>query len=576
MIKLQKIDITGELSWSSHSSLALLTPSVSHRPPSAPVRVGPPLRAALITLLLFQALVMGQLSVRGRIVDDLTHQGIGGVRVELVNKIAKGVAMTVSDGRGIFEFLDPPDGEFSLDAGKQNYFLLSEIGQGVTVTISGSSEIDLGDQVLTAHRTISGTVRTREGEPVSGAEVHVMQFRGGKPSRARFIKPMQTNERGEFRLEQLLPRRYLVFAYAVTQMGATVPASILMPVFYPNLSGPDESGALDLRGIREASAPIFLEKKTGIVVEGTIATTPSIAAGSDALVGLLVAGIPSDRPVIVVRTRVGDPFLLGPVPRGDYFLWTSWGRPAPGQPQASGVDISRLSVGTEPIRGLKIVIPKPTILTGKIEIEEVKLVSAGQSFKTSSGTSPASNIVLQFEAPKSALPVTLTVRTNDKGEFQVPGVDPAEDYAFSPGDSWPADSYIAQFTQNDKTPPAGPGWTTGGSGSVHILLKKDGGNIFGKAKDNDHQASNAFVVLAPKDRQVSYWYKTTTTAADGSFRFFEIAPGEYDLFALDRNDEDNFLDDAYLQRFSNQSVRVELRPFGDASVELALAHVGAN
>jgi hypothetical protein len=48
----------------------------------------------------------------------------------------------------------------------------------------------------------------------------------------------------------------------------------------------------------------------------------------------------------------------------------------------------------------------------------------------------------------------------------------------------------------------------------------------------------------------------TAAADDGSFMIKDIAPGDYDLFAFNRNEEDLYFEPPYLASFASGSTRI--------------------
>jgi hypothetical protein len=157
---------------------------------------------ALVAGIVLTAQVDSKSALRARILDDLTRAGVSGVRVSLTGGALKEPLVKTTDASGRFLFPDLPIGNYLLTLDKAGYF--PESYGGINV---GGPAVDLRDIILTAKRTILGTVRWNDGEPVPDAIVHVMTFRAGKLSRASFVAPVTTNERGAFSIDGLRPRR---------------------------------------------------------------------------------------------------------------------------------------------------------------------------------------------------------------------------------------------------------------------------------------------------------------------------------------------------------------------------------
>ena len=71
-----------------------------------------------------------------------------------------------------------------------------------------------------------------------------------------------------------------------------------------------------------------------------------------------------------------------------------------------------------------------------------------------------------------------------------------------------------------------------GGDPVHVLLKHDGGRVVGKVTYGSNTPWRAFVVLAPRDRRIEFWFRTAFTMSDGSFQIGNIAPGAVRHFCL--------------------------------------------
>jgi hypothetical protein len=111
-----------------------------------------------------------------------------------------------------------------------------------------------------------------------------------------------------------------------------------------------------------------------------------------------------------------------------------------------------------------------------------------------------------------------------------------------------------------------------GGDPVQVLLKRDGGRISGKVTDGTKAPWRAYVVAAPRDRRIELWFVRTFTLSDGTFLLSNLAPGEYDVFAFDRNDEDIFYNPEFLRRYAAGATPVTVGPGSSQSVELRLTN----
>ncbi len=266
-------------------------------------------------------------SIRARVVDDLSHEGVSTARVTLTGTDIREPIVATSDGQGNLQFPGLVSGRYSLAIDKAGYFPQSFPDIIVDGASAGNADLRVGDLNITAQRTISGQVQWDDGEPVTNAIVHVMTFRGGAYSRSAFIATVNTNQRGEFRIEGLRARRYMVFTYQRPQIVAPGAAiRVALPVFYPGAERPENAQLLDMRMMRDVSGvSLIMKEERGVSIEGTV-TAETLMPGTPVQLGLIIPGIPTPA-MVATQTRVGDPFRLYPVPPGSYLLFAR-GAPA--------------------------------------------------------------------------------------------------------------------------------------------------------------------------------------------------------------------------------------------------------
>jgi len=84
------------------------------------------------------------------------------------------------------------------------------------------------------------------------------------------------------------------------------------------------------------------------------------------------------------------------------------------------------------------------------------------------------------------------------------------------------------------------------------------------AKDLAFQAT---IVLAPKDRDRADRFRRVLTGSGGSFEFSGVAPGDYEIYAFARMNNDEYLEKQYLEAFRSKSRALTVQPGGDVWVE---------
>ena len=218
-------------------------------------------------------------AISGIVIDATTERPVPGavVYLSIDNRRALLQSRQVTDRQGRFVFVDiAASDRLAIVAGRAGY-LESSMGQATP----GAGEIPLTlleGQALTDVRVrlwkaaaIGGTVRDEQGEPVAGVLVRAyarLRFSGRDQLAASAVS--LTDDRGEYRLPNLLPGRYVV---AVPSVPAAIPSTLSDERVF----GVTPSGAL--AGPRVAAFEI---DSTFRLVPGPYATPPPSEAGRPA------------------------------------------------------------------------------------------------------------------------------------------------------------------------------------------------------------------------------------------------------------------------------------------------------
>lgn len=178
----------------------------------------------------------------GQVVDAATGDPVGEaiVRLTMARQIENAAAprdRVMADGEGRFFFSDLPAGDYYLEARKDG-FAPGSYGQrrawGQSQRLSLAEGERLTDATLRVWKygVIAGTVVDEAGEPVVGVAVRAL-IKDVVAGRTRFgnmevipelVPAATTDDRGMFRLSQLMPGAYVVF---VPSTQTTVPAAFL-------------------------------------------------------------------------------------------------------------------------------------------------------------------------------------------------------------------------------------------------------------------------------------------------------------------------------------------------------------
>jgi hypothetical protein len=495
-------------------------------------------------------------SVRGRIIDDIYAQGTAKARITLSGGGLKGPSVTTSDEHGNFSFPDLTAGRYQMNIERAGYF--NPTPQPVQV---GSPSVDLGDIVITRIRVISGTAKWNDGEPAAGATVQVLPIVSGKPVYRIGAGGARVTDQGTYRISNLRPGRYVLIASNGDQSSAafdSVRPRVASPVFYPSSPSAAGSVVIDVRKSPEAADISFkLEEKPGVTVGGTVVPSAGTPLGTRILLELLLDDVPVQA-FDLRQVAAGDSFRFLDIPEGSYTIVAS-------TPQLSR-GYQAVKVGKEPVTNLRLDAPEPAAAVIKVEMQEpdgrLTFPVPGVAVR---GYFPALQ-QFGFTAVGSGIPATAA------GELRATDVAAGGTYSME-FRGIPAGAYVESVTQGKREQHFGPFEFVASADKVNVLLKKDGGTISGSVRGEKGPVPQAFVVLAPKNRRATLRFQTASSDKDGNYQLSAIAPGDYELYAFDRNDEDSYLDDDYLRKYNAHVIAVTVQPNSSLSLQPELTKV---
>ena len=305
--------------------------------------------------------------IRGRVIGADAGAPLRRARLMLSAPELPKPLFAATDAQGRYEFAALPAARYTLTASKTLYVTL-QFGQrrafeaGRPIELADKQVLEAIDLVLPRGGVITGRIVDDTGEPVVGAAVSVMRPRvtDGVRQLSRIGRPVETNDRGEYRLFDLAPGSYYVGTFS-TLLGESLPYG---SSFFPGTANPDEAQRVPVKagqgpgGIDRALQPTMLA-----TLSGTVADAARGAPLADAAVRAYSAGGGVSIPGVV---RPDGTFTIANVPPGDYSL-SATGRDPESARDLNG--ILPVTVGGGDIGGLYIAAVPGGRATGRIIFE---------------------------------------------------------------------------------------------------------------------------------------------------------------------------------------------------------------
>ncbi len=560
-------------------------PRLPHRPRFSPATAA----AALAWLLLWAgfglAPLQGQVSsgpqatangaevdrytLSGTVVNSATGEPIRRVLVECALDSTQAM---LTDGEGRFEFDDLPEGQASINARKPGFFSeqdlhLGQLHRGQMRSPMPATMIEIGPQMspvvlkLYPEGVITGRVEA-DGEPVDGMPVSIfsMQVASGR-KRWRKSAATRTDEDGDFRFAELTPGAYYVTAGPQWNHGAPVGGGTkreegFSEVFYPDAASIEAATPLEIAPGQQAEADLSLKAETLFEVSGTIVGMPltpptNVQLGSRSGEGFT--------PTKIDRSTGKFQFL---VPAGSYTL-------AAHTQNADGSTLNAelpLTVATD-LPGIRLALGPGNSMPVSARIEYVNPPAEGEAI---AGDAQVVNVRLSSSETGFASLDYYAASANAKGHgLAVRDLEPGKYFAeITPSyGGWYVASAVSGATDllsDDLTVlPGAP------LQPIEIALRNDPATLSGTVSSEGHDESGA-VLLLPRHGPP----KVEFTHQGNEFQFTQLAPGEYDVLALDRVDGVEYTNPESLKAYLVQASHVTLLSNGKASVNLELIHVG--
>ena len=477
-------------------------------------------------------------SIEGHVFNSVTNAPLRKATVTLMSPHFVLAAETNADGW--FQFTSLPSGTFKLSAKRPGF--LDHAARRPIVLGPNASVMD-AEIRLPPQGVISGRVLDEDDDPVAYAYIRIFKqvYRDGAKQWVNSWTN-RTDDTGEYRVPNLKPGRYLVMANVVRQPvnnkylaggRQEAPAMNYIPVYYPNAvseqaASPVEVGAgAEVRGI-----DIHLFK----------AAKPAAFHVSGKVIGLRAV---SQTPVSVWLEQPDQSnYAWQTEARAPDYAFTAEAHPGPYRIFASvRSDPIAFATGsltvTEDVTGLVLAMAPAPDLTGRLSVAEAAREVNLSGMRVILLRRPATETVPQA-GPDTA------------GKLSFGKVAPGH-YSIDIEDI-PSGCFVQEVRLGGQPVSAGDVEILTSS-QLEIVLSNTAGAITGSVSDDDGRPfPDATVTLIPADAKLRPFLREADD--NGNFKFTNLPPGQYQLFAWEDVDNDQWQDPEFRKSYESRAAEI--------------------
>lgn len=522
----------------------------------------------------------GSCDIHGTVSDSVSQQPLRRVEVLLTQGSsarrsrsmirARGSEFSTgasTDDGGRFTIPAVPPGDYRIVANKPGYVTAAAMS-GIELSAPAACSAGVAVKML-PQAVIAGRLVDDEGAPLQGAIVQAMArrlFRG--QMRLAPVSSATTNDRGEYRLLNVKPGRFLLYGNAPN--GSRYPLNTsngtrmkLQPAFYPGTSVSAEATTVVARPGEESGGHDFgLQLRPVFRVSGQV-TTPAGGPPSNFALNLVPAmptWVPASFPF--ARDAQGR-FTFDGVPPGSWLLILSTADSA--EPEYGVLPVE---VGNGDVEGIEVQTGPGVAVSGVVEVEG--LATGAERQKVTVALTPAGTMFLSPSAGEA---------NAQNGAFTIPEVQPVSYQVTVNGQPAP-NSYLASMKWGDQEMLGKPVPVGSGGGPLQLVFKTDAGRADGvvDAKDELKSGTSAMVVILPANPEWRTYIdpQVTTTGTQGEFSFSGLRPGDYLVMAIADPPTNPAEDPDSLGAMESRATRITVRSSDVVQFTTPLLHWAGN
>jgi hypothetical protein len=424
-----------------------------------------------------------------------------------------------------------------------------------------------------------------DGDPLQNVQIQLMRM-----TFARGRKQLQpnngtnSNDLGEYRLSGIQPGKYYLCATYRGRMvgmdaaGAQQEQEDYVTTCYPGVTDFAAAVPMDMKpGQQLQGINLKLVKTRTVSVKGTVINTTAAPAPPDQLPGGRGGPVRINVNLqLEPRNSLNPPGMAqgtGVRPDGTFEFPSI----APGSYNLIAMTNSGnlrhfamlpIDVGNANVEGLTLTINPGVTVSGHIRID-------GET------TDPIPSFQVRLNSWASGYSVgpPQPAKADASNNFSFDDVNPEHfEVNVSP---LPGALYLKSIRAGDADVLAnGLDLTAGGGASLDVVIGVNAPQITGTVQDPTTQqpAIAVTVVLIPQEkerREVSLFYRTSTTDQNGNFTISRVNPGEYKVYAWDQVENGAWFDPDFLKPVESKGSPVSVREGSPVTVQLPLIPAGS-
>ncbi|MGA8029539.1 MAG: carboxypeptidase-like regulatory domain-containing protein [Bryobacteraceae bacterium] len=501
-------------------------------------------------------------TVTGTVVNAITGEPLRHALVQLW--AARSVTvLTGADGR--FEAHNIPEGSVNFSVTKPGFFDSrampgadgSQPNQAYPVT-SGKNDFRL---TLFPAGRIVGRVTDRDGEPVEQTQLQVLTAQINQGHKQWQLQSnASTDEDGSYRIDDLLPGRYIVFAagHALPGPSWNAPLEVSAPAYYSDASELTSAQTIELQPGQEFRADLRLRAQRGFRVAGAIGGYPAAPNG-----GLSIALENSTGQQVLSQGVDLDPargrFVLKAVPSGTWTVALSAATPqgrnyeARQEISVNGADIPNLQILLHPAASIPVTVNHAAATQGEAPQQQPQF-------------NPGINAMLfsadpfhpeQYGMTTHNEPASLSFDNVSTGKYRLSAQSIGNECVES---AWYGNvdllrDYLVVGSDGEAQP-------------LTINLSNDCATLSAKIASDEHRTSGSLVVVRSSSlaEPTALSFAMQDTAPELQLT---LAPGSYQVYAFNSLDGLEYANPEVLGGYPSQSVNLAAGQKAEVAVKLS-------